>query len=79
MFENILFVRRSEELKEKWSTLGVNQASQMRRTLMSSCLKMARKNLYNDFRPRDPEDMCNADLVTDADGNPLHPLRLLKK
>lgn len=77
IFEGIMFVRMPEELKEKWDTPEGRHASGLRRMVMRSCLTMARKNLFGDFVQRDPDDHGNADLVTDADGNPVHPLWLL--
>ena len=79
VFENILFVRQPEEVKEKWMTPEGKRASQLRRTVMRSCLSMARKNLFHDFANRDAEDMENADVVTDADGNPVLPIWFLLK
>ena len=77
LFEKIMFVRHPEEVKEKWETPDGQRASELRLMVMRSCLLMARKNLFNDFQPRDPEDAENADLVVDEDGNPVLPIWLL--
>ena len=60
-------------------TPEVKRSSELRRTVMRSFLSMARKTLFHDFAHRDAEDMENADVVTDADGNPVLPIWLLLK
>ena len=76
MFEKILFVRMPEELKEKWATPEGKQASQLRRTVMRSCLQMARINLFDDFATRSADDADNGDLLFDENGRPVLPLWL---
>ena len=77
MFEKILFVRMPEELKEKWETPEGKVTSQFRRLVMSSCLQIARKNLFDDFAPRDPDEHKKDDCMFDRDGRPVMPTWLV--
>ena len=68
ILENLLFFRLPDEPKSKWRTEDGLLAWTLRRRVILCCLKMARKNLFDDFVSR----------RSPTESNPTIPLWLTK-